>query len=145
MLHKKQHDDGKNKNGTIAPSSPCVYSTGNQRPCLQNSKAVIYGFRTGVIILVVSNSTSSLSLHTQRIIIQFLARNNFIFLINLTSFLPFPISAIILTFVCHTYLFVSNHTNKLFYFHFIPTISPIKYTLICFENIHAPYSLKRCS
>lgn len=88
MLHKKEHDDGKNKNDTIAPSSPCVYSIRNWRPCLQNSKAVINGVRTGDIILVLSISTSSLSLHTQRNIIQFLARNNFIFLINPDIFSP---------------------------------------------------------
>lgn len=53
--------------------------------------------RTGAILLVMSNPTSSLSLHTQIIIIQFSAKTTLFFRLFLTSFLPFPISPIIPT------------------------------------------------
>lgn len=43
--------------------------------------AVARGFRARVVLSVLFNSASFLSLHTQIIIIQFLARSNFIFLI----------------------------------------------------------------
>ena len=100
-------------------------------------RIVFLNLELGAIILVLSNSTSFLSLHSQ-IIIIFLPRNNFIFLISSDIFS-------LISHQCYHTCFCVSHLSVLFpishnkslYFHFIPTVSPIKYPLICFEDIHA--------
>lgn len=90
--------------------------------------AVIHGFRTGAILLVLSNSTSRLSSHTPIIVIQFLGRSNFIFLITPDILSPSSHQ-------CYFSYFCVSHLSTYFQSHTVSHFTFILFQLYIQSNV----------